>query len=133
MSPHEDPHGPRSYGRMFLVLSHIATVGFIVLLLSITGVISQAYSLIGGTLGVLSVVVMHGARNSDEWIASLWSAGANAGFIGAIAWLVFLPSLEGFIDGLSGATRQQDIPLEGASAAALGCFVIALNFKRIRG
>ena len=133
MSYPEDPHGPRSYGRMHLVLSHVAAVSFLVLVLSRFEIIPTGYGVIGVTFGVLSIIVMFTTRNSDEWIASLWSAGANAGFMAAMAWLLFLPFAEGFFDGLLGNDRQQDLPTNLASYVAMGAFLVAFNLKRIRG
>ncbi len=131
--PYDTKAGPRDYGKIHLFLSYVAAASLLLLLLEAFGIIADGYSLIGTTLGGLSIIVMYGTRNSDEWIASLWSAGANAGFIGAMAWLVFFPFVEGFYDGLTGLDSHQDFPSASAAIAALACFVIAFNLKRIRG
>ncbi|MFL0356654.1 hypothetical protein ACI5KX_09235 [Erythrobacter sp. GH1-10] len=133
MSYPEDPHGPRSYGRMHLVLSHVAAVSFIVMVLAAADLVGDAFGVIGITFGVLSIVFMFTTRNSDEWIASLWSAGANAGFFAAMAWLIVLPFAEGFYDGLTGNESGQDLPADLASYVALGAFLVGFNLKRIRG
>ncbi|QUL38754.1 hypothetical protein [Erythrobacter sp. JK5] len=133
MSYPEDPHGPRSYGRMHLVLSHVAAVSFLVMVLSRFEVIPTSFGVIGITFGVLSLVVMFTTRNSDEWIASLWSAGANAGFFAAMAWLLILPFAEGAYDGLLANERRQDLPTDLASFVAMGAFLVAFNLKRLRG
>ncbi|WP_298466375.1 hypothetical protein [uncultured Erythrobacter sp.] len=133
MSLQEDPHGPRSYGRMHLVLSHVAAASFVLMVLGRNDIIPDEFALIGITFGILAIIVMFATRNSDEWIASLWSAGANAGFIAAMAWLLFLPFAEGFYDGLVGNERGQDLPSDFASFVSLGAFLVAFNLKRIRG
>jgi hypothetical protein len=124
---------PRDYGRLFLVLGHIVGAGFVLLLLATIGAIGRPFGSIGVSLVVVAIMTMFSLRRSDEWIASLWSAGANAGFIAAIVWLMLLPITEGFIDGLIGSESKQDLGPEGASIAALGCFLIALYLKRLRG
>ena len=133
MSYPEDPHAPRSYGKMHLVLSHVAAVSFLVMVLCASGVIPVGYRVIGTTVGILSIIVMFTTRNSDEWIASLWSAGANAGFVGAMAWLLILPYGEGFFDGLTGNESGMDLPAAPASYVAFGAFILAYNLKRLRG
>lgn len=129
----DDPHGPRSYGQMFLILGHIAAACFVLLVLRACGLIANEFGLIGTTIGMLSVIVMFSVRNSDEWIAALWSAGANAGFVAAMGWLLVLPFAEGFFDGLTGNESGQDLPAGLASVVALGAFLLALYSKRIRG
>lgn len=129
----ESPHSPRSYGQMHLALSHVAAVSLGVIALAVTHVIPEGLALIGFVFGTLSVIVMYTTRNSDEWIAALWSAGANAGFVGAMAWLVIGPAVEGFYDGLTGSEPGQDLPAEAASIVALVCFLVAFNLKRVRG
>lgn len=133
MSQRDDPHGPRSYGRIHLVLSHVAAASLAIMAASWSGLIAREFSVIGITVGILAIIVMYATRNSDEWIASLWSAGANAGFITVMAWLIFLPFLEGAYDGLVGNERSQDIPADLASMVSLAAFLIAFNLKRIRG
>lgn len=127
----------RDYGRMFLILGHIVAASFALLLLSVLGVLEEDFSLIGATFSVLGIMVMYGLRNSDEWIASLWSAGANAGFSAAIASLILMPFVEGFVDGmtevLADVPTEQDITADIAAFAAIAAFLIALYFKRIRG
>jgi hypothetical protein len=125
--------GPRDYGRMFLVLGHIAAFSLALLVLRALGVVEREFGIIGTVFGALSVIVMFTLRNSDEWIGSLWAAGANAGFNMAMAWLVFLPMAEGFFDGLTGLDQDRDLPADMASLAALGAFLIAFYLKRIRG
>lgn len=133
MSYPEKAHSPRNYGQMHLVLNHVAAAALIVVLLSAFELIAKDYALIGFTFGALAVVFMYSTRGADEWIRSLWTAGANAGFLGALGWLVFLPFLEGFYDGFTGNESGRDLPSEGASIAALVCFVAAHYAKRIRG
>ncbi|WP_379921421.1 hypothetical protein [Erythrobacter sp. R86502] len=128
-----NPHSPRSYGQMHLVLNHVAAAALIVVLLSASELIPKDFALIGFTFGALAVVFMYSTRDADEWIRSLWTAGANAGFLGAISWLVFLPFFEGFYDGLTANESVRNLPSEGASIAALVCFVAAHYAKRIRG
>lgn len=132
-----NPRSARSYGQMFLVLGHVVAASFALLLLSATGVLPEDLSMIGGTFAVLGLMAMFTMRNSDEWIATLWSAGANAGFAAAIAWMILVPAIEGFVDGfseaLTEAPAQQDITADAASFAAIGAFLIAFYIKRIRG
>ena len=61
------------------------------------------------------------------------SAGASAGFLGAIGWLLFAPFVEGVIDGIRGDEAAQDLPAAAASIVALACFALAFNLKRLRG
>lgn len=122
---------------MFLILGHVVAASFALLLLSATGVLAENFAMIGGTGAIVGIMVMFSLRNSDEWIASLWSAGANAGFAVAIFWMILLPFVEGFLDGLFSASTQipskQDLTADAASFAAIGAFLIALYFKRTRG
>lgn len=135
--PYSTKGGPRDYARMFLILGHVVAAAFALLLLSATGVLAEDLSVIGGTISVLGIMVMYSVRNSDEWIASLWSAGANAGFVAAIFWMVFLPFIEGFFDGLFEAFTElpskQDLNASAASFVAIAAFLIALYLKRFRG
>ncbi|MEL6529026.1 MAG: hypothetical protein AAFQ27_03640 [Pseudomonadota bacterium] len=124
---------PRKAARAHLVCSHIAAVSFLVLIAGRTGLIPQEIAVLGTTFGVVSIVVMFITRNSDEWISSLWSSGANAGFVAAIGLLLILPYSEGFIDGLMGNESRLDTPHGLASYFAFGAFLIAYNLKRIRG
>lgn len=133
MSYPENPHNPRSYGQMFLVLSHVAAASLLLILIAAAGVMTDTFMLIGFCVATLAVIVMYTTRNADEWVAGLWSAGANAGFVGAMAWLVLGPFVEGFYDGLIGNESEQDLPASAASVVALACFLIAFNLKRIRG
>jgi hypothetical protein len=135
--PYSTQAGPRDYGKMFLYLGHIVAACFPVLLLATSGLIAHEYGTISVTFSVVAICVMFGLRNSDEWIASLWSAGANAGFIGGIGWLMLLPITEGFVDGfIEGLTSSsgsvQNFGPELAPVASLGCFLIGFYFKRLR-
>lgn len=131
--PSSTKAGARDYGRMFLVLSHVAALSFVLIALDTGDWIADQYGVIGTTLGVLAIIVMFTLRNSDEWIASLWTAAANAGFVVAIAWLMILPFAEDFYDGLTGNDSGQDLPADLASLVSLGAFLAALYLKRIRG
>lgn len=125
--------GPRDYGQMFLVLGHIVVVAFALMLLAGLDILDRGFGVIGTVFGVLAIMIMHRTRHGDEWLASLWMAGANAGFIAAVAWLLLLPMAEGFFDGLTGLSSRQDLPAETASIVAVGAFLAAFYLKRIRG
>lgn len=132
--PHtETSSSPRKHGQFFVLCSYVATASLGLILLAAFGVMRDVFMPIGFVCGTLSVIIMYATRGSDEWIAALWSAGASAGFVGAMAWLVLAPFVEGFYDGLTGNESGQDLPASTASVVALAAFVLALNLKRIRG
>ncbi|WP_369025274.1 hypothetical protein [Qipengyuania sp. RANM35] len=96
-------------------------------------VLSGTVGTIWGMLFVLTVLVLFVTRNADEYVAALWRAGAGAAFIALIAWELFGPAMEGFIDGLAGVEDNMDFPASAGPAVAYTAFFVAHTWARIRG
>ena len=123
----------RDWAKIHLNFGIFAIPCLIVLLLSRTGVIDDGYGAVGVSFTALSILVMFLSRKSDEYTLSLWSAGANAGFMATVAWLLFAPFLEGFIDGLLARAKGMDWPAEMGIYVAIATFLITFNWRRLRG
>lgn len=119
--------------RLHLAMGHVVTVATLAVIAFALGFLPRAAATLAALAAMVALVTMFVTRRSDEWVASLWSAGASTGFLGAIGWLLFATLFEGFLDGLRGDEAAQDLPAAAASFIALACFALAFNLKRLRG
>ena len=123
----------RDWAKIHLNMSFVVLVSLAVLLLARLGAIEDGYGAISVTFTVLSLMVMFLSRKADEYTLSLWSAAANAGFMAAVCWTLFAPFLEGFFDGLLARERGMEWPSDVGIYFAITVFLIAFNWKRLRG
>ena len=93
----------------------------------------RAFGYVGIVVLMAAIIVMFMTRKADEYVASLWSAGANAAFLAVVAYFLFGPAAEGFFDGLTGNESGQDLPSEAAVVVALVAFFAGYFWKRVRG
>lgn len=119
--------------RLHLAMGHVVTIATLVVIAAGFDLVPRAIAMVAALGAMIALIFMFATRRSDEWVASLWSAGASAGFLGAIGWLLFAPFIEGVIDGIRGDEAAQDLPAAAASIVALACFALAFNLKRLRG
>ncbi len=82
---------------------------------------------------VISLGIMFATRNSDEYTQGLWVAGANAAFILIVFWVIFLPFVEGFYDGVRGDEGGMDFPADLGGYVAICAFFLTFNIKRLTG
>ena len=83
---------------------------------------------------IVAIITMFRTRNADEYVAAIWRAGTSTAFIITAAALIFLPFIEGFIDGLMGYENGQDIDASDASEMVIiASFFIANAWARLRG
>ena len=132
MTTHPRPKR-RNYSAMHLGMSHVALISLI------TFIVAYTYDPMrwAGGIAILcllaAIITMFLTRDSDEYIAGLWQAGANAGFVTAVVFLVFAPFFEGLIDGYLGREATQDFPAESVGVLAVIVFLIVFNWKRYFG
>lgn len=119
--------------RIHLVMGHVVTLATVLVVAVAADLLARPVAAAAALAAMVALVAMLVTRRADEWVSSLWTAGASAGFLGAIGWLLFAPFLEGFLDGLRGEAAAQDLPASAASIVALACFALAFNLKRLRG
>ncbi|WP_374405713.1 hypothetical protein [Pelagerythrobacter sp.] len=123
----------RDWAKIHLNFGVFAIPCLALLILSKMGMLEESYGVIGAASLVLSMMVMFMSRNADEYTLSLWSAGATAGFMAAVAWLIFAPLIEGFVDGATGNAHIRDWPADMGIHIGIAVFLIAFNLKRFRG
>lgn len=119
--------------RIHLVMGHVVTLSTVIVVAAAADLLARPVAAAAALAAMVALVAMLATRKADEWVASLWTAGASAGFLGAIGWLLFAPFIEGFLDGLRGDQAGQDLPAAAASIIALAAFALAFNLKRLRG
>ncbi|GAB5347616.1 hypothetical protein [Alteriqipengyuania sp. 357] len=93
----------------------------------------DAFAFVGLVVLLPAIIVMFATRKADEYVASLWAAGANTAFLVGVAYLVFAPFTVGFYGGLTGNEEAATFPAEYASAVVLGAFFLGYFIKRFRG
>lgn len=119
--------------RIHLAMGHVVTLATVIIVAAAADLLARPVAVAAALAAMAALVAMLATRKADEWVASLWTAGASAGFLGAIGWLLFAPFIEGFLDGLRGEEAGQDLPAAAASIIALAAFAFAFNLKRLRG
>ncbi|WP_435417642.1 hypothetical protein WAB17_12330 [Parerythrobacter aurantius] len=85
-----------------------------------------------------SVVIMFLTRDADEYIAAIWQYGTSVAFVVTVGAMLFVPAIEGFLDGLfEGFTErptEQDIDIIGLTPViGVASFFLASAWARIRG
>lgn len=123
----------RDWARVHLNFGILAVVFLAVLLLARFEVIDGGFGTIGVTGTALAILVMFTTRKADEYTESLWSAGANAGFMAAVSWLLLAPFVEGVWDGLTANENRMEWPTDIGVYIAISAFLVAFNWKRLRG
>lgn len=129
-----DPHATtvRDWAKIHLNFGIFAIPCLFLLILARIGVIDRDFGMVGVTFTALSILIMFLTRKSDEYTLSLWSAGANAGFMAMVVWLLFVPFLEGFADGLLGRAQGMFWPTDMGIYVAIGVFLFTFNWRRLR-
>lgn len=85
-----------------------------------------------------AIVVMFRTRNADEYTKAIWLSGTSVAFVATVAFMFFVPFLEGFFDGLieglSGRETERDLEVEKlVPSISLAAFFIASFWTRLRG
>lgn len=93
----------------------------------------EPVTIVGMVLAVIAAAIMAWARNSDEYTAKLWTAGASVAFGTMLIVYMTMGWVEGFVDGLTGLDREQDIKAEVIPVFAIAAFYIGLFVKRLLG
>lgn len=122
-----------SKATIFMTASWSGLAGIALAAISFLLSLPEAVSVVGMTLAVFSCIAMLWSRNADEFTLALWTAGASVAFGTMLITYLGLPAAEGFLDGLTGAERKQDVPAWLTSALAIVAFYIGLFSKRAFG
>lgn len=112
--------------------------------LALAGVWLREFGLIEGGLALATTLVFVAAsfvlfltRNADEYVASLWRAGASFAFLALLLSVLLVPFVEGFVDGFVSAfteeATQQDFATDLVPEIAFTGFYLAHFWARLRG
>ncbi|MEO1731015.1 MAG: hypothetical protein AAFR64_09770 [Pseudomonadota bacterium] len=122
-----------SYATFYLTLS---VIGALAALLALSGHLvfdDEAMVLIGNAFAVIRMVVLKPSKDKDEFLNSLWHAGAGTAIVTMAFWAILGPTFAGFVDGVSGKPATPHFPHE-ASFAVLTCgFFGGYLWRRLRG
>lgn len=120
--------------KLYLTMAHVGGVATISVILSF-GLDWPAF-VKGLSIGLMVVplAVMLIRRFRDEYIETLWQSGTSLAFAAMVFGFLFLPALEGFLDGLAGNKgKVRDITADVAVFAAILAFYIEFHFRWLRG
>lgn len=118
---------------LYLAMAHAGTCAIVLYLASTT--LGWPDFVRGFSIGLLLVSLGMLLRRQlrDEYIQSLWTAGTSVAFVVLVIAFLFAPSLEGFLDGLTGLDQKMDSPASLAPALAILGFFVGFHLKRLRG
>ncbi|MBB3032936.1 hypothetical protein [Alteriqipengyuania lutimaris] len=119
--------------RRHTVASWLALLGFAAWVATDLLGAPEPFAFVGLLVMLPAIIVMFATRKADEYVASLWAAGANTAFLLGVAYLVFAPFAVGFYSGWTGNGEAASFPAELASTIVLGAFLLGYFIKRFRG
>ena len=65
--------------RLHLAMGHVVTLATLVVIAAGFDLVPRAIATVAALGAMIALIFMFATRRSDEWVASLWSAGASAG------------------------------------------------------
>lgn len=119
--------------KLYLVASYFGTLATAILIFALALEWPSLVTIMFALVLLVSLLILLRRKLRDEYCDELWKAGASLAFAATIVCFLFVPFVDGFIDGLIDVEKGSYV-LEGhAGLVAITAFFIGFHLKRVAG